>query len=116
MAFSAADSRGVQFAVGDPARGEVVAQLGGDAVPVCVGNADAVVHHSPSVSWVNTTCTVRLAGAAHDAELEAAALRPLDCVEQVVDAADRVPLGRHDQVARGKTGPGQRDCSRSPAG
>src|SRR5262249_57108104 len=49
----------VQFAGGDPARGEVVAQLGGDAVPVGVGNADAVVDHLPSVSGVNSTCTVR---------------------------------------------------------
>src|SRR4029077_3282326 len=49
----------VQFAGGDPARGEVVAQLGGDTVPVGVGNADAVVHHWPSDSGVNTTCTAR---------------------------------------------------------
>ena len=47
----------VQFAGGDPARAKVVGQLGGDAVGV--GNADAVVHQVPSISGVNTTCTVR---------------------------------------------------------
>jgi hypothetical protein len=33
----------------------VVAQLGGAAVPVDVGNADAVVDQLPSISGVNTT-------------------------------------------------------------
>ena len=45
-------------------------------------------------------------GAAHDAEFEGAALRPLECIEQVVDTADRLARGCHDQVARGEAGAG----------
>src|SRR5262249_41064596 len=44
---------------GGPGRRGGVAPLGGGAVPVGIGNADAVVHHLPSISGVKTTCTVR---------------------------------------------------------
>src|SRR5262249_57267355 len=46
-------------------------------------------------------------GAAHELQLDGAALRRLERVEQVIGGAYRLARGRHDQVALSETGPGR---------